>query len=230
MHGLFTHLRLLVAHFLIAIALLWGLTALPPTACANVIAPGTFNAGPDILTIPATSTLLASTSGPLDSATFTANYNENVYQDGNTGDLDFVIRVQDVSAVAPFSGLIEEISTASFAGFTTDVGYSLTNAPSLTAGSALPISISRSNAGDTVSWNFDPSPIEPGQTTALLVIDTNATNFTSGLISAIDAGSATVTGFGPTAIPEPTSAILLTGGAYLAFARRPRRNSAANHR
>jgi hypothetical protein len=210
--------------------MLLGFGGYPPRASADLLTPGM--SGPPDLFILAGMTQEASTSGSLVSATFTASYIENVYSDpGNVfgaGDLDFVIQVKDTGAVAPFSGDIEHITNATYTGFMTDVGYDIDTLSGFTPGTATaPFTVDRSNGGDTISWDFvNPGGLDtltPGDTTALLVVETNATNYNPGLLSAIDGGSATVDGFAAAPVPEPGALTLLAATSWLLGARRPRR-------
>ena len=63
-----------------------------------------------------------------------------------------------------------------------------------------------------------------GSTSAVLVISTDATQFTVGNASIIDGGTATVAAFQPTAIPEPSSALLVCAGIFSAVGLRRRYN------
>jgi hypothetical protein len=68
----------------------------------------------------------------------------------------------------------------------------------------------------------DSSKIQPGQTSNVLVISTNAMNFKAGNASVIDGGVTTVSSFEPASgVPEPASLLLIGGGfVALAFVRR----------
>jgi hypothetical protein len=56
------------------------------------------------------------------------------------------------------------------------------------------------------------SPLAPGQTSAVMVIETNARDWTAGLLSLQDGGTSDKVGFQPTITPEPSSASLLGFG------------------
>lgn len=63
----------------------------------------------------------------------------------------------------------------------------------------------------------------PGTSSTVLVISTDATNFTAGFASLIDGGAITVASFAPTgAIPEPSTFALLgvSGRVFLRLRRR----------
>jgi hypothetical protein len=93
-----------------------------------------------------------------------------------------------------------------------------------------PNTVSRSVVlnGDVVSFNFDQfgNDIAAGETTVMLVIETNATNFAPGFVSAQDGTAGSGTAFQPTgaSVPEPASLMLLGSGllAIAAFLRKAR--------
>jgi hypothetical protein len=230
MIGSFSRPRFYGASAVATLALmLLGFGGDPPRAAASLLTPG-LSDPPDIFTLSAL-TLVASTSGSLNSATFTANYVDNVYRDPANvfaaGDLDFVIRVQDTGAVVPFSGDIEHVTNASYTGFATDVGYNLTSLPGLTSGTAMPFTVDRSVGGDVISWDFVNAggfdTLTPGVTTALLVVETNSPNYSAGLVSAIDGGAAQAGGYAAAVVPEPGALTLLAVASCLLCARRPLR-------
>ena len=74
----------------------------------------------------------------------------------------------------------------------------------------------RNGPGNVIGFSFNPPDSrknQPGQVSAVLIISTNATNFTTGHASVIDGGTITVDSFQPSsAVPEPTSFFLLSGG------------------
>ena len=68
-----------------------------------------------------------------------------------------------------------------------------------------------------IGFNFADG-ITPGSDSAQLVVETNATRFTSGFLSAFNSGGATITAFAP-AVPEPSTwAMMLLGFVGLGFA------------
>ena len=193
-----------------------GVALTASSAFANTIAPGA-SAAPDLLTLGAGATSIASVSGTISPGTFTANYTETVYADPtNTfcaGCYDFVYSVSNVGA----TGVIERITGYSYdTTILTDVGY--------TPGSGTaPTTVDRSANGNVVGFNFLGSgEIAAGTSTDMLIIETNSKSFVSGLISIQDgsAGTSVAFGPGPVSTPEPVSMGLLGGGlTFLGLAR-----------
>jgi PEP-CTERM motif len=171
-------------------------------------------------------TLLASTTQTIQptGTSFDATYTEWVYRDttgtvsasgGSAGlcqnCLDFFI---EVSNAGP--GVAERISTASFVGFTTDVGYSTVGVagavppgPVAQPAGIIPNTVDRSLDGSVIGFNYTTSNISAGQNTVLLEIETNATNYTAATISVQDGVSGFNAGFAPTSAPEPGTMALL---------------------
>lgn len=140
--------------------------------------------------------------------TLTGFYIENVVADpARGGQLDFLIAFSlDSSA----TDAIGRITTSSFTGWVTDVGYNIC------CGGQLANSVDRSFSGSVIGWNFTSvvppsSGIHPGGVSALLEIDTNAYYFKHGIVSVIDGGTTDLAGFAP-AVPEPTSLMLFGSG------------------
>lgn len=208
-------------------ASLVGTVALVP---GDTVVPGLTSASAGTLlaseSIPWTSTL-GTSSGTLVSA---------VYREAG-GTLDFYYQVTD-NTTAPNCGtagkpacdpLSRETDT-SFMGFLTSVGFRIDGATLpggiFVNGTVAPVTADRNSVGDVVGFSFippDSAKIQPGQTSNVLVISTNATNFKAGNASVIDGGVTTVAAFEPASgVPEPASLLLFAGGFMaLAALRRP---------
>ncbi len=211
-------------NILLAAAAATVMVAAAPAAYAAVLTPGTGPTAPDVLSFGFGSEL-DSISGTftsdLGAGDFTGDYTEAVFSDpDNTfgaGDLTFYITVSSSSS----SGNdINRITTSSFAGSQTDVGY--LGAP-FNIGVA-PSTVDRNTAA-VVGFNIS---VAPGGDTDYLTIMTNVMRYTTGNISLASArGAQTVAGFAP-AIPEPSTwAMMLLGFAGLGFAglrRGPRKS------
>jgi hypothetical protein len=105
-----------------------------------------------------------------------------------------------------------ELTAGAFAGFQTDVSFDST------AGIA-PFNFSRSKTGDVLEFSWSPGVL-PGQTGALIVVQTSALNFQTGTGGVIDSVPGNVSVLVP--VPEPaTCSLLVTGmGAFFLFRRR----------
>jgi len=227
---------------LAAAGLLFGIFGVS-TASATLI--GTFPTNPGDTVIPllvlpgsAPGTLLASISVPFvdtlgtDSGTLVSA----VYRESG-GMLDFYYQVSNNltssncgGAGQPVCDPISRVTDTSFTGFQTALGFR-TDGGSLGGpfvnGSVNPLFGDRSTSGNVVGFSFYPpvaAKLQPGQTSDVLVISTDATNFDLGNASVINGGTMTVASFEPAAVPEPGSILLLTTGMLGMFAmRRSRR-------
>ena len=138
-----------------------------------------------------------------------------VYVDSGTGKLDFTYQFSN-NANSPDS--IEQMTVGGYAGLITDADY----VPA--TGAAIPSLVTRSSSGDLIGFSFPgSSAVLQGQTTDLLVIKTNASNYTLGNAAIQDGGNGNVSVFVPApAVPEPATAAI-AGFALCAFAVRRRR-------
>ena len=143
----------------------------------------------------------------------------------STGTLDFYYQV--VNNATSATALARE-SNANYAGFDTQTGFRLdgSSLPDtiFTDGGVIPFTVDRSGSGIVVGFNFGPLDLDrilPGTTSAVLVISTNAMNYTAGIAAIIDGGTATVSAFQPDeVIPEPGTYMMLAGGVGMLFLRR----------
>lgn len=109
--------------------------------------------------------------------------------------------------------IIERITASSFGSFSTDVGYH-----QQTAAQVIPPSANRSANGAIIGFDYTTTPILIGQTTALLIVNTNAAHFMQGTLTAQDGLTVSLSGFSPTLVPEPgTMGAALTGLPCLAL-------------
>lgn len=185
-------------------------TLLVPLAHASVLGVGG-TAPPSPLT--PGGTVLAMRSGvitPPIAPDFTANYTTWVYRDPNNtwcvNCLDFVYQFTNNGPAVN-----ERYSMSDFSGFKVDAGTS-------PFGMHDPITVSRSfnGSGPVLSFNFDQfgDEIKPGEQTVLLVLETNAMNFTQGVVSAQNGTAGSNLAYQPSGapVPEPASMALLGGG------------------
>jgi len=219
-----------------------GLALASAQAHANLLVPGASGIPPDVFaTSPLVGTTILADTGVQTQtassglATTTANgeawvvkgYSENPF---GAGDLTFVYQVKLVSGVDSDGftpAIIERLTMASFGSFLTDAGSFLQ-----AIGQKVPLTMDRSGAGsfgNIIGVNF-PSPVDNlnvGDTTALIIINTNATGYTAGTFTAQDGLTVNFVGFSPTVAPEPaTMAMALSAVPFLGLAAWRRRRKA----
>jgi hypothetical protein len=165
--------------------------------------------------------VVATASFPFSGFTINGSYTTEVIQDANRGGLlDFVIQVTNGGG-----DVLEKITNGFF--LSPDVGYitpgGTAGTLTSTLGAIIPGTVDESING-TVGFNF--SGIPSGATTAILVIETGFSQFTSGLIGINSA--VTVPGFGVVPVPVPIAGaglpgLILASGGLLAWWRRRQR-------
>ncbi len=139
-----------------------------------------------------------------------------VYNDGGT--LDFYYQVVNNASSAT---ALARLTATDFAGYTTNAAYR-TDGSTLTGtgfvnGSVAPQTADSNVDGSVIGFSFyppsaPPTEIAPGTQSYVLIISTDATNWTAGNASIIDGGTDTVAAFQPAAAagtPEPASLGLL---------------------
>jgi hypothetical protein len=214
-----------------------GIVALSPMASASILPLGGCpNAAPGDTVLPCDATaspfgtLLASLSVPFVSSlgTTSGTLISAVYREAG-GTLDFYYQVR-TNTTAPNCGgggqpTCDPISRGTDTNFAigmlwaTQLAFRTNGAAApggiFINGTVQPQTADRNvSPGDVIGFTFNaaptPTPIPPGQSSFVLIISTNATNFTAGNASVIDGGVTTVAAFQPsTGVPEPASFALL---------------------
>ena len=206
-----------------------------PRAEAALVAPGG-TALPDPLLFPGGTELdsvqyLNATLGPIEADLYSAVYLST------TGTIDIYYQVTNQSA----EEFLQRVTGFDYTGFTTDV-YWVTNGSAVACtactntggffqdGTEVYDLATRNAVGSTVGFNFSgttvgSNAVEPGETTVLLLVRTNATTYTSGLMSVIDGATLTRPAFSPAIAPEPASMALFGLGLLAAGARLRRRKA-----
>jgi hypothetical protein len=188
------------------------------------------------------STLLASIGHPYTSQTgaVSGTLTEAVYSNPHntycSGCLDFLLQVTNSGNS---TASIVRASVSDFGTTLANIGYTTNGAAEpgglFTNGTVPPGSVDRSSTGSVIGWSF--SAIAPGDTTNVLEVQTNATNFIAGEVTVTDGGSTTSSGFAPVApavvipeLPWVAGAGLLGGGVagivWVRLRRRPGASSA----
>jgi hypothetical protein len=198
------------------------------SASAAVIGAGSGEVAPDVFSSDPTGSVLAHrtqtvTTPDGDSATLVTA----VVRDTSTGGLDFLYQW---TAASTNGANFTETDGLNFGAYTTDVGYintgtavsaALTAAGFVTPSGAsvpVPTDVERSIDGNTVDWeNWLTSGLanfNPGDVSAILEVQTNATAFGSGFAAIIDGGAANAVAYQP--VPEPWSLLVWAGFGGLA--------------
>jgi hypothetical protein len=160
------------------------------------------------------STIVDSLASPFATSNYSGTVVSTVLSGDTTnalGGLTFTYLLSnDVTSV----NVLERLSVLGFGGFLTDVSYN----PVFPVVGIAPSVMDRSfGSGDTIGWQFVGPPlspagvVSPGTNSYLLVVQTSAKAYTSGVANVIDGVSTSVGALVP--IPEPTSLALAGLGA-----------------
>jgi hypothetical protein len=201
-----------------SLSLAAGVILLASAAAAGTLVPAAPQTPPDVFSS-AGWTLLA-TTGPvnLTATTFSGVGQAWVYSDSNNvfgaGKLDFVYQFSN-SLTSTDSN--ERISAGTFVGYSVDSGY-------VPASGVAPESVTLSANGNVAGFNYFTTNLLQGETSALLVVETNATDYRPGTYSVQDSTTVATAGYEPTSVPEPAS-LALIGAGLLGFSLLRRRST-----
>ncbi len=216
-------------------------TVIGPGECVGqgtLTCPGAIEdlAGTDPLSIVATTSLEPITGlDPSNNTVWTADLQQWVVRDLNTNTLDFWYFVDVTAGPKDITG----VTSNGFAGAKTDVGATCTmpstqgpcRLVSVPAGNAIPDYVVRSDNGDAVTFTFlevipqlvSTDSLSPSEQPFLLVIDTNATSYTTSTTSLTGGGGkGTGATFAPAAVPEPGYSTVLVGFVVIGMLARKR--------
>lgn len=135
------------------------------------------------------------------------------------GTYDFVYQATNDANSAD---AVNRITFSNFTNFLTNVDDSATGA--FGPGTVFPTSYDRSADGSTVGFNYT-SPLTPGATSWVMVVDTSATAYspTGGIASFSDGDVAVLLVPTPAVVPEPATAAIAAVGLVLSAIRPSRK-------
>jgi len=197
---------LLIASFVVRSAA--DIYTLPPGGNITAVSSG----------FPTGGSVLDTTSVGFTTATLDGTVTSTVYSGDPSNPYGGLTFTYSLSLLNTSSDSASELTAGSFGGFLTDVSYNL-------SGSELaPSNFSRSSGtGANLQFFFsNGGGIAPGQTGALIVVQTDAQGFQLGAGGVIDSVPGNVNLFVPLPVPEPaTGSLLATGLAtFFVFRRR----------
>jgi hypothetical protein len=195
------------------VLILLALMLIPSVAQAAVILAGQSQPGGGAPGTPA-GPIYASLTTPIVSTDLSGTITSDVYATDTNNPLGGLTFVYTLHNNATSTDSVSRATVNNYAGWSVD--------PRVAAGIA-PLLVTRNANSDVMGWNFDIAAgnLGPNQTSAPLVLYTNAANFLPDTASVIDGVGISVAALGPAGgiLPEPASLSLL-GLAGLLITRR----------
>jgi len=201
------------------LTLLFALCLTPATALAGLLPADTTIPAASTSDDPAAGVELATTGVvAFSTSSFSGTVTQSVIQeDAVANPLGGLTFTYVLSNDAVSASDLRRLTGFDFAGFTIDATW-------FDNGGQAPTSFDRSAGSDTVGANFVSASsggagvLEPGETSGVLVLRTDAPSFTTGYIGVINGGGTEIEGFAP--VPEPASVVLLICGGLALLPRR----------
>lgn len=192
------------------------------SAQAAILLPGT-TVFPDAVVFSGFETVMASTAPAFAGISFTGILRAAVLDEGAANPLGGLTFIYQVANNASSKTALVRESNFFFGTFLTNAHFSA-NGGTIAGGLFVdgtepPLTADRGSTGDVVGFNFTvagapaTTRIQPGETSLVLIIRTNAPRFVEGYTSEINGGTDTVITYQPgAAIPEPALMLLFGMG------------------
>jgi hypothetical protein len=161
-----------------------ALIAAPVAASTCIPYGGTCS--PDDFSGQANGTLFNSSTDPFLNAAFDGSYTNAVYEESG-GTLDFYYQV---TLASDSTDGITDIVASGFQNALADMGYRSDGSSlggAFVSGSVVPTSVTRGASGDSIDW--DVVGLNPGDTSTVLEVHTNATDYTHGTVEITNGGN-----------------------------------------